>query len=54
MTKKTKLVKAAIKNPEVYTQAEIQFFRIWLEHKKMKKAEKKKATMPASCSGVKD
>jgi hypothetical protein len=45
MTKKTKLVKAAIKNPEVYAQAEIQFFRIWLEHRKMKKAAKKAAAL---------
>lgn len=45
MTKKKKLVKQAIKHPELHTEAEIQFFRIWLEHKKLKKSEKKTAAL---------
>lgn len=45
MTKKAKLVKQAIKHPETHTQAEIQFFKIWLEHRKMKKAAKKAAAL---------
>lgn len=41
MTKKTKLVKKALKNPELYTPAEIQYFQLWLANKKKQKAAKK-------------
>lgn len=41
MTKKKKLVKNALKNPDKYTPAELQFFEIWLNHKKAQKAAKK-------------
>ena len=43
MTKKKKLVKKALKTPELYTQAELQYFRLWLANKKKHK-ETKKAT----------
>lgn len=43
MTKKKKLVKKALKKPELYTQAELQYFRLWLSNKKKQK-EAKKAT----------
>lgn len=41
MTKKKKLVKDALKHPELYTSAELKFFQIWLAHKKEKKEAKK-------------
>lgn len=41
MAKKKKLVKEAIKKPESYTPAEIQYFKLWLDHRKAKKAAKK-------------
>lgn len=41
MTKKKKLVKDAIKNPEAFTPAEIAYFQLWLKHQKAKKAAKK-------------
>lgn len=41
MTSKKKLVKNAIKNPEQYSPAEVQFFKFWLELKKNKKQLKK-------------
>lgn len=44
MTKKKKLVKKALKKPELYTQAELQYFRLWLANKKKKQKEAKKAT----------
>ena len=37
MTKKKKLVKNALKNPDKYTPAELQFFELWLAHKKQRK-----------------
>ena len=43
MTKKKKLVKKALKSPELYTTAELQYFRLWLANKKKQK-EVKKAT----------
>lgn len=43
MTKKKKLVKDALKHPELHTQADLKFFELWLAHKKEKK-EAKKAT----------
>jgi hypothetical protein len=45
MTKKKKLVKKALKNPDKYTPAELQFFEIWLNHKKAQKAVKKGSTL---------
>jgi hypothetical protein len=45
MTKKKKLVKNALKNPDKYTPAELKFFEIWLEHKKLQKATKKGTTL---------
>lgn len=42
MTKKKKLVKQALKNPELYTQAEIQYFQLWLKSKKQQKMAKTK------------
>ena len=37
MTKKKKLVKKALKNPELYSPAELQYFKLWLITKKKKK-----------------
>ena len=46
MTSRKKLVKRALKHPELHTQAELSFFRMWLrkrkEAKKARKEEKKK------------
>jgi hypothetical protein len=38
---KKKLVKKALKNPEVHTPAELQFFKLWLNVKKDQKQLKK-------------
>lgn len=43
MTKKTKLVKKALKNPTLYTPAELQYFRLWLAQKEKQKRAKKAA-----------
>ncbi len=43
MTKKKKLVKQALKKPELYTPAEIQYFKHWLASKKKQKQENRKA-----------
>ena len=43
MAKKKKLVKRALKNPKLYTPAEISFFERWLLLKKQKKVAKKEA-----------
>lgn len=43
MTKKKKLVKKALKNPDLYTPAELQYFKLWLANRKKQK-ETKKAT----------
>ena len=40
LTKKKKLVKQALKQPDLYSPAELQYFKIWLASKK---AAKKKA-----------
>jgi len=40
MTKKRKLVKEALKKPWLYTFGELAFFRIWLKHRKERKAAK--------------
>lgn len=37
-----KLVKNALKNPSLYSWAELQFFRRWLDKRKAEKALKKK------------
>ena len=42
MTKKKKLVKIALKHPELYTPAELSFFELWLRTKKKAKEERKK------------
>jgi hypothetical protein len=39
--KKKKLVKNALKHPELHTPAELQFFQLWLTHKKEQKVAKK-------------
>lgn len=38
MTKKKKLVKKALKHPELYTAAELRYFELWLASKKRQKA----------------
>jgi hypothetical protein len=45
MTKKKKLVKNALKKPELYTPAEIKFFERWLLIKKQQKVAKKEAAL---------
>jgi len=45
MTKKKKLVKDALKHPELYSPAEIQYFQLWLSTKKKQKAAKKAAAL---------
>lgn len=45
MTKKKKLVKDALKHPELYSPAEIQYFQLWLSNKKKQKAAKKAAAL---------
>ena len=45
MTKKKKLVKNALNNPDKYTPAELQFFQLWLQHRKDQKAAKKANTL---------
>lgn len=45
MTKKKKLVKQALKNPELYTAADLQYFKLWLAVKKQKKENKKAAAL---------
>lgn len=47
MTKKKKLVKNALKNPEAYAPAELLFFKLWLEQKKQQKAAKKEVNFPS-------
>jgi hypothetical protein len=45
VTKKKKLVKNALKNPEAYAPAEIKFFERWLQVKKQQKSAKKEAAL---------
>ena len=41
--KEKKLVKKALKNPKLYTIAELRFLKVWnAERKKLKKLRKKK------------
>ena len=47
MTKTKKLVKQALKHPDRYSPAELQFFRLWLINKKRQK-EAKKAMLASS------
>lgn len=51
MTKKKKLVKKALKTPELYTQAELQYFRLWLANKKKHKEAKKVSNLNAADVG---
>jgi hypothetical protein len=39
--KKKKLVKEALKHPEMYAPAELSFFSRWLHHLKQEKEKKK-------------
>ncbi len=39
--KKKKLVKEALKHPEMYAPAELSFFQLWLQKRKEKKQAKK-------------
>ena len=39
--KKKKLVKEALKHPEMYSPGELSFFQLWLKEKKEKKQAKK-------------
>lgn len=41
MTSRKKLVKKALKHPELHTEAELAFFRRWLHTKKLNKQAKK-------------
>lgn len=42
MTKKKKLVKEALKSPELYTPGELAYMRLWLNERKRLKLEKQK------------
>ena len=42
MTKKRKLVKDALKHPEMFAPAELSFFDLWLRARKERKAAKKR------------
>jgi hypothetical protein len=53
VAKKKKLVKAAIENSKLYTEAEICYFHLWLKHQKEKKAAKKAANF-SSCADAHD
>jgi hypothetical protein len=39
--KKKKLVKEALKHPEMYAPGELSFFQLWLKERKEKKQAKK-------------
>jgi hypothetical protein len=41
VSSKKKLVKKALKNPEVHTPAELQYMEVWLNEKKRQKELKK-------------
>lgn len=41
MTKKKKLVKEALKHPEMFAPAELSFFQLWLQKRKEAKEAKK-------------
>jgi hypothetical protein len=42
MSKKRKLVKDALKHPEMFAPAELSFFDLWLRARKERKAAKKR------------
>jgi hypothetical protein len=42
MTKKKKLVKEALKHPEMFAPAELSFFEFWLRKRKEAKEARKK------------
>ena len=37
MTKKKKLVKSALKHPELFSPAELAYFQLWLKNRKEQK-----------------
>ena len=41
MTKKKKLVKSALKHPELFSPAELAYFKLWLKNRKERKARLK-------------
>lgn len=41
MTKRKKLAKEALKNPELFTQGELAYMQLWLNERKRLKSEKK-------------
>jgi len=41
MTSKKKLVKNALKHPDLYSAAELEYFRLWLKKRKEAKKAKK-------------
>ena len=43
MTKRKKLVKDALKHPEQFTSADLQYMELWLAEKTRQKEVKKKA-----------
>lgn len=43
MTKKKKLVKSALKHPELFSQGELAYMLMWLEERKRVKCSKKTA-----------
>jgi hypothetical protein len=45
VTKRKKLVKNALKHPEQFALAELQYMELWLEEKKKQKELKKKTTV---------
>ena len=42
VTSKKKLVEKALEHPELYAQAELAYFRMWLKERKERKAAKKR------------
>jgi hypothetical protein len=42
MTKKSKLVKNALKQPHMFSQGELAYFQLWLKERKVRKAAKKR------------
>lgn len=41
MTKKKKLVKEALKHPEMYSKEELTYFQMWLRARKLRKEKEK-------------
>jgi hypothetical protein len=41
MTKRKKLAKEALKNPELFSQGELAYMQLWLNERKRLKSEKK-------------